>query len=44
MESLIDLSHARPDALRWTCKSAAKLAEALKNMGHEVKETSVRSC
>ena len=45
LESLIDpVTRGDPESpLRWTCKSAAKLAEALKAMGHEVGETSVRS-
>jgi len=45
LESLIDpVTRGDPEsALRWTCKSTSKLAEALKQMGHEVGETSVRS-
>jgi hypothetical protein len=45
LESLIDpVTRGDPESpLRWTCKSAAKLAEALKVMGHEIGETSVRS-
>lgn len=44
LESLIDpVTRGDPESpLRWTCKSSAKLAEALKQMGHEVGETSVR--
>lgn len=44
LESLIDpVTRGDPESpLRWTCKSAAKLAQALRKMGHEVGETSVR--
>lgn len=45
LESLIDpVTRGDPESpLRWTCKSASQLAGALKKMGHEVGETSVRS-
>lgn len=45
LESLIDpVTRGDPESpLRWTCKSTAKLAEALKEMGHHVGETSVRT-
>jgi len=44
LESLIDpVTRGDPEsALRWTCKSTSKLADALRQMGHEVGETTVR--
>jgi Rhodopirellula transposase DDE domain len=44
LESLIDpVTRGDPESpLRWTCKSTAKLTEALRGKGHQVGETSVR--